>query len=164
VSGLPSSVSAKGGAFPFSVTTGSACAWSTQSDVSWADVNPASGQGSATPSLRVAESTQFDGRTLTMTINGQAFRITQQAVECSYALSDTNLDARNEGGRLSVRVASGAACRWSVTTNASWITVRTPSGIGTDYVYFDVAPNSGGARQGVVTIAGQPVTVTQAAG
>jgi hypothetical protein len=164
IGNLPQTVPAKAGAYAFSVAIGAGCAWTTSTDVNWADADPASGIGAATPQLRVSEHTRFDSRTLTLTINGQAFAIRQEGYACTYALSDAAFDARNEGGEFTVRVTAPAGCRWSVTSTTSWITVRTANGAGSDYAYFTVASNTGDARSGFITIAGQRVNITQARG
>jgi hypothetical protein len=164
---VPSTLPATGGQFTFNVTTGSTCTWTAKSDALWADITPGSGQGSHALLLNLAQHTRTDdSRTMILTINTQAYRIVQAAATCSYTLSTFGVDVRNEGGRVSVRVSAGDGCAWTAGGSSnSWIGVATTSGTGTDYVYLDVAPNSGGgARQGFVTIAGQRVTVTQAAG
>jgi hypothetical protein len=51
-----------------------------------------------------------------------------------------------------------------VTTTAGWITVVTPSGVGSGLIRLNIAKNTGPARQAVVTLAGQQVTFTQVAG
>jgi hypothetical protein len=157
-------VSARAGQFPFTVSAASSCAWTATTDATWADATPGSGQGSATPTLRVNENTRNDARTLTLTIGAQSFRIVQEAANCVYTLSETGLDARNEGGRLEFRVTTTADCAWSVSSNSSWLTLLTTSGRGSDAVHISVAPNTGDVRQGFVTVGGQVVTITQARG
>jgi hypothetical protein len=63
-----------------------------------------------------------------------------------------------------LRVNTTAGCAWSATTTDSWIALTPRSGTGSDYVYLDISPNPGDARQGTVTIAGQRVNVTQPRG
>jgi hypothetical protein len=165
VGNVPSTVAARPAQYAFTITTSPGCPWTARTDATWGDVSPSSGDGSAAPRLVTAENTRNDDtRTLTLTVNNQTFRVLQEAARCTFTLDADTLDARNEGGRMSVRVSSASGCSWSVTSSDSWITIRTPTGTGTDYAYFDVAPNSGDTRQGTVTIAGQRVTVTQARG
>jgi hypothetical protein len=157
-------VSARGGRFTLALTIGSSCAWEAKSDVTWADVSPGSGQGSASLLLQVSESTRLDGRTLTLTINAQPFRVTQEGIICTYALSAGTMEVGDAGGQLSFVVTTQPGCTWTVTTNDSWITVQTPSGTGSNNVNVQIAPNTGGFRQGLVTAAGQRLTITQRAG
>lgn len=129
--------------------------------MSWADVAPGSGQGSATPVLNVGENTNFDARTITVTVNGQSFRVTQNAVSCSYTLNPTSLDESPDGGSASVSLTATAGCTWTATASEGWIRVLTPSGTGSGTINLDLAPNPSDVRHAFLTIAGQRVNVTQ---
>lgn len=161
VTGLPSSVPAQGGRYAFAITIASQCEWRAQTDASWADVAPGSGQGNATPTLNVAEYTRFDSRTLTVTVNTQAFRITQNGVVCSYTLDPTSLDESHNGGTARIVLTTREGCPWTVTASEGWIRVLTPSGTGSATVAVELAPNSSDVRHAFLTIAGQRVNVTQ---
>ena len=69
-----------------------------------------------------------------------------------------------QGDNRSVNVSTGNGCPWTAVSNVSWITI-TSGASGTDdgTVRYLVAPNIGGARTGTLTVAGQTLTVTQAA-
>jgi hypothetical protein len=127
-------------------------------------VSPTSGVGSASATLDVAETTRSDSRTLTLTFNSLTATVVQEGYGCVYTLSAAAIEARNEGSVHSIHVTAPPDCRWSVTTNDSWITVNTAGGSGSDYVSITVAPNTADARQGSVTIAGQRIIVTQPQG
>src|SRR5439155_1078934 len=60
---------------------------------------------------------------------------------------------------------TGTSCSWTAVSNVSWITITGgASGTGIGTVTYSVATNSGStARTGTLTIAGQTVTITQAA-
>jgi ABC-type histidine transport system ATPase subunit len=61
-----------------------------------------------------------------------------------------------------VAITVGAGCNWTVTTNATWITVTNGvSGSGSGSTEFVIAVNLIGSRTGTVTVAGQTVTVNQ---
>jgi hypothetical protein len=84
---------------------------------------------------------------------------------CTFALSTTTLSIAGTGGTASLGVVAGTGCAWSVTSNASFVTITSSlnqSGNGT--VNITVPENPGNARTGTLTIAGQTVTVTQAVG
>ena len=59
---------------------------------------------------------------------------------------------------------TGTGCSWTASDNVSWITITAgSSGTGSGTTSYSVAANtSATARTGVLTIAGQTVTVTQA--
>src|SRR5262249_31356530 len=79
------------------------------------------------------------------------------------ATSESMVSAGGTGSPVTVTAAS--ACAWTATSNATWITVTgVASGSGNGSVGFSVAANSGPARSGTVTIAGQTFTVNQADG
>jgi hypothetical protein len=60
---------------------------------------------------------------------------------------------------------AGSTCGWTATSTAQWISVTAgATGMGNGSVSYSVAANTGGARSGTVTIAGQTFTVNQAAG
>jgi Putative binding domain, N-terminal/WD40-like Beta Propeller Repeat len=86
---------------------------------------------------------------------------------CTYTISAVNQNFSSSGGSDSIGVfvnsgSSGSSCPWTGASNASWITVTSgSSGSGNGSVSFTVAANTGAARQGTITIAGQTFTVTQ---
>ncbi|MFS8087376.1 MAG: BACON domain-containing protein, partial [Acidobacteriota bacterium] len=68
-------------------------------------------------------------------------------------------------GTASVAVTTGGGCAWTGSANASWITVLSgATGSGNGVLSYSAAANSGAARTGTLTIAGQTFTINQAAG
>jgi uncharacterized protein (TIGR03437 family) len=81
---------------------------------------------------------------------------------CSYSINPTGQSFVAAGGTGSVAVMAGSGCGWTATSNAAWISVTSgASGNGNGTVNYSVAVNSGAARSGTITIAGQTFTVTQ---
>lgn len=92
---------------------------------------------------------------------------------CTYRVSPATLAFGGSGGTGTVNVLQNEiACTvanppWAITSGAAWITHLQPGSLsnGQGPAYFYVEPNgTANARQGVVTIAGNQVTVTQSAG
>ena len=85
---------------------------------------------------------------------------------CSFSLNPTSINILSAGGNGSTDVVGINGCQWTATSNAPWLTISTGSGSGTGpgTVSFGVASNSGPARSGTLTIAGQTFTVNQASG
>lgn len=83
--------------------------------------------------------------------------------DCGYSISPTTQSVTSAGGAVNVAVTTGSGCSWSSTSNATWISVTSGSGVGNGTSSLSVAANSGAARSGTVTIAGQTFTVNQAA-
>jgi len=69
------------------------------------------------------------------------------------------------GGGGSVAVtASASSCQWTATSNAPWIAITSgATSSGSQQVAYAVSQNTGAARSGTLTIAGQTFTVDQAA-
>jgi uncharacterized protein (TIGR03437 family) len=69
------------------------------------------------------------------------------------------------GGTGTVNVTTAGGCAWTATSNANWLTVTSgASGTGNGTVGFTAQANTGPARSGTLTIAGQTFTVNQANG
>jgi hypothetical protein len=92
---------------------------------------------------------------------GQTFTA-NQPVDCTYSLSSTSISL-GSGGYGVVDVHSNVGCAWTAVSNDSWIKVDYgASATGNARVSFSTAPNNTGlARSGTITIAGQTVTVNQ---
>src|SRR5262249_21181940 len=89
------------------------------------------------------------------------------AQTCTFTLNPTSQSFQAGGGSGSVAVtASGAACGWTATSNAPWLTITSGTpGTGNGTLGYSVATNSTTAQHtGTLTIAGQTFNVTQAAG
>lgn len=83
---------------------------------------------------------------------------------CTYTVSTTTFNLAGSGASATLSVNTGATCTWTVANVSPFISV---TGVGTQTgpgnVSFSVGENPGDARTGTMTIAGQTVTVNQAA-
>ena len=90
---------------------------------------------------------------------------TPPAATCSYALGITTLSMAGVGGTATIGVSTNAGCAWTAASGGSFVTVTSASSAtGPGTVSITVAENLGDARSATLTIAGQTVTVNQAAG
>jgi Putative binding domain, N-terminal/Viral BACON domain len=162
--GSTAMMDAAGGGSSFSVTTQPECAWEASTTAPWiSGLSPASGQGNGTVAFRVAANEGTSPRDGSIAVNGQQVVVSQRA-SCRYTVTSTTQNVGANGGEGSVTVAAGGECAWTASTDVSWITLTPPvSGSGNGTVAFTVAPNTGEMRTGTITIAGQRITVTQAA-
>jgi all-beta uncharacterized protein len=144
------------------VTGAPSCAWTATSNAAFVTITSGgSGSGSGAVNISVAANSTGAVRTGTITIGNQTFTLTQQS--CTYTLSAMNAGVGAGGGSTTIAVSSPSACTWTASSNATFITVTAgAAGAGNGQVTFNVAPNSGFNRSGTVTIARQPVTVSQA--
>ncbi|WP_320178476.1 BACON domain-containing protein [Roseovarius pacificus] len=144
------------------VTTASGCAWTAVSNDSWITVSAgATGAGSGTVTYAVAANTG-PARAGTVTVAGQTHAVSQSS-GCTYAITPGAQNFVAAGGTgASISVTAGAGCTWSAVSNDGWITVTGGSaGNGNGSVTFDVAANTGPARAGTLTVAGETFVVTQ---
>jgi len=145
---------------------------------------PAGGTGGGSIAVSVTANTS-QARTATVTIGDTAVRVNQAAgsgpatgptpspapsptpapPSCTYNLQQASLTAGRAAEAFTIGITASAGCAWSVSTNASWITItdgRTGSGNGTFRIA--VAANNGAARTGTVRAATETLTVRQDGG
>jgi RHS repeat-associated protein len=167
------SVSKDGQTGSFNFSMPSICNWTATSNAtSWLTVTSgASGSGNGTVNYSVAANSGPQ-RVGTITVNGQAFTVTQDPnpTSCGYSLnkSDETVSEQASSGALSL--TAGAGCAWTAASNAtSWLTITSPpsgSGVGSAPINYSIATNSGQQRDGKIsiTVGGQTFatfTVTQ---
>lgn len=93
-------------------------------------------------------------------ISGVNFSL--QPGSCNYALGSSSQNFSGAGGNGSVNVIASAGCAWTAASNVGWITINSGTpGNGNGAVNYTVAANTGAARNGTMTIAGQTFTVIQ---
>ncbi len=159
------SVGSGAGAGPaVSVKAPAGCAWTSTSDAAWISITSgSSGSGDGQVSFKVTANVG-PARSGTMTIAGRTFTVNQNA-NCSYSINPATAAIGAGGGAgPAIAVTATAGCAWTSTSNAAWLSVTSGSaGAGNGSVTFTVAANTGASRAGTVTIAGQTLTVNQAA-
>ena len=161
-----------------SLTTSAGCTWTATPDVSWLTLlSPATGTGSTQIRFRVAENwlAPREGRVQVRwptPTAGQNLIVNQAG--CSYAVTVQTFSVAASGGtrqfdvfQQSIPVSCGGplqdACLWTAEADVPWITVSTPMPQrGDNRVTFAVAPNTGPARSGTITVRSQVVQITQA--
>ena len=157
---------ATGESISVAVTAGGSCIWSAASTVTWLIVTGGnSGMGNGTVAVLVSGNSTSSTRTGNVNIAGRTLTVTQPAqTGCSYGVSPLSFSAPAAGATTSAAVTAATGCAWTASSSAAWITVTgggTGSGPGT--VSMSVAANTASTqRSGLVTIAGQVFSVTQA--
>jgi hypothetical protein len=147
--------------------TGTNCIWNAASNGGFITITSGcSGADSGTVSYAVASNTVTTARSGTITIAGQTFTVNQSGL-CLYSLTPAivNLPAAGSASK-SVKVKTVSDCAWTAVSNDSFITITAgTNGVGSGTVRFAVSGNTNTAPlSGTMTIAGQTVTVNQAAG
>ena len=157
---------AAGGTGVVSITASTGCPWSASSAAPWLTIAAgAAGTGSGSVSLYAAPNSDTVPRTGTVTVAGQTVTVTQSAQSCTYSISGASQSVAAAGGSGSVGVTAATGCAWTGTSNDPWLTLTSGNtGTGNGTATFTATPNPGTtARTGTITIAGQTVTVVQAA-
>ena len=89
--------------------------------------------------------------------------LTPVVISCTFSVTPSLLQPPVSAGNLTVTIQTDASCPWAVSGLPAWITVSgSPSGIGSATVTLIVAANPGAARSASISVAGVPVSVTQA--
>lgn len=84
---------------------------------------------------------------------------------CTYTVSTTTFNLAGSGASATLSVNTAATCTWTVANVSSFISVTgVGSQSGPGNVSFSVGENPGDARIGTMVVAGQTITVNQAAG
>jgi hypothetical protein len=148
------------------VTIPSACQWTASSGAQWLTItNGTGGTGGGSVVYNVAANTSTSLRTGSLSIAGQTFNVSQSGLTCSFTVTPTVASAPNTAGTGSVTVTAAAGCNWPVSSSAAWLTFTGTGGSGNGTVNYSFTANSTTqTRLGVLTVAGQPVNITQAAG
>jgi hypothetical protein len=157
------SAGAAGGSQVVTVTTGAGCPWTAASNADWITVAAAAGAGPGTLTFSVAP-TSGPSRTGTLMIAGTLVTVTQSP-GCSFDVTPLTHTVDPAGGTRTVNVTAAAGCAWTASSAQPWITITSgASGNGSGTVTLSIAGDNGPGRSGVVTIAGQTVTLTQGSG
>ena len=145
-----------GAAGSFTVSPAPNCALDIRSSAPWLEARVS---GLTAVDLMATPNTDLSPRSATVAVAGQNFTILQPGgYVCSYSLPSAMLSFSSLGGLATAPVTTASGCDWMASSNDSWLKIlgASPSGVN-----FQVAPNSGPARTGTLTIAGQTFTVTQ---
>jgi hypothetical protein len=156
-------VDAGGGDRQVPVTAPAGCAWTSESRTPWITLTSGgTGSGPGVVGFRVA-ATDGPARTGTLVVAGRTVTVSQ-GVGCAASISPSSVNVNAQGGSSNIQLETGGGCPWSAASSASWISVTPANGNGRATVQINVAANTGPARTGTATIAGQTVTIAQASG
>ena len=82
---------------------------------------------------------------------------------CSYTISPLQQNIPAAAGFYSFNISADTVCPWEANTNSAGFTVTSPFSYGSGTVSYFVEANTGAARTGTITVAGQTVIINQAA-
>jgi PEGA domain len=176
-----------GGSLQADVTC-AGCSWAFGGIPSWFTVQPASGTGNNTVTVRADANTAENGstntRSVVFTVGSTNLTASQDGLTCTNTVATRdNLTSVGNGGTVNAAqndrfftIVTAAECRWTGRTSTSWMTFRengatTVSGtgprVGEDNAGTKLAvvfqPNTGARRTGTITIASTNFSVIQCA-
>jgi len=156
-------VGAAGGSGTVTLATDRECQWAIVLTSNWLSITSSmSGQGPSSISYSAGPNSSASPRTAEVAVGDQKVSISQQA--CTVALNPTSLTIGAAGGAAKTAIATDDSCSWSVDSAPDWIAPALSSGKGSADLTLLASANQGAQRTGTVVIAGQSVTITQAAG
>jgi hypothetical protein len=181
---------ASGGAGRIDVTTLAGCTWQAATAADWIQVSNTTHTGSGSVDFRVSAN-NGTAREAIITVADHQFVVSQDeheapapvpptsptpapapaptpapgpAPDCTATLQPTSLDVGSDATTRSLHLDIAAACSWSVSTTAGWLSIASAgSGLGAATIRIFVMANSGDARSASVRVAGAQATLHQAA-
>jgi hypothetical protein len=168
MNGISVPLPAAGGLATVSVSTRDDCAWVAASPAPWTTLTTSSGVAGATGSAVLTITAPINltatTRSAAMNVAGRTVTVTQPSgcgptLALERPVAPATAAANISAGLLTV---NNPSCTWTVTSDAPWLTAATFR-TGSGAVFFGVAANPAAEpRSGTLTVAGIPVTVTQA--
>ena len=144
------------------MTTGTACAWSAAAEAGWVALASSDSTGSGTLAFMVAP----NGSSL----NPPDSNVATQSVALNQAWLTTHVHhVFHEPAFLfgwrnrSVSVTAPSGCAWSTTSDVAWVTPGAGGTASADTTYTVASNATSPSCTGTLTVAGTPVTITQAA-
>jgi Putative binding domain, N-terminal/Viral BACON domain len=158
-----------GGEGAVNVRTLVGCEWTASSEAPWLSI-VGSGGGVGPGTLRFSVANNDSGaRVGTLKIAERAVTVSQDGVStgsptCVLTLSKRSHTIGASGGPDTLLVRGLPQCSWVATSQAPWIVVTSGAvGSGDGTVTLIIVPNDGPTRVGVVVVADQAYSITQAA-
>lgn len=144
-----------------SILTSGTGTWTATTTASWLTITPRTTGSAGTSCIYVVNSNlSADARQGVINIAGTTHTVTQLGYTAT--LSPTSATVNLAGGAKTVSITTSAGVSWTATTSTPWITVNSPSGIGSGTVTYTVANYSGVVtRTGSILIGGQAFSVSQ---
>lgn len=138
------------------------CTWTVRASEPWLAVEPTSGQGETILTLIATENPTGRTRSATVSVNEQAFTVTQEPAPCRFQVMPSSISMAHQGGRTSIQLSALEGCSWTTQSSQRWL--RVTSGSGGDAsgaIEIAVDSNTGPERSGLLNVATLVVVVNQ---
>ena len=160
----PQSFGPEGGTGSIAVTVARECPWSASSGVVWlAITSGAQGQGDGTIAFKAEPNPAPLSRSGAVLIGDGRVEVAQQPAPCRFDVSHPDLTIVPAGAAIEIQVRTQAACEWSSSSPVPWATTAPASGRGSASVILTVEANNSVGRVAVIEVAGERMSLTQAA-
>jgi hypothetical protein len=142
------------------------CVWTATAEGAWiSGLAPITGQGAGRVDFQAAANPAPTTREATIDLNGQKVVVQQQGTPCHFSVTPPTRAVDARAGSASVTVDAAAGCGWTAAGGAAWLNVTAgAAGSGAGSVTYEFTANAGDTRTATLTVAGQAVIITQAAG
>ena len=160
----PQSFGPEGGTGSIAVTVARECPWSASSGVVWLAITAgAQGQGDGTIAFKAEPNPAPLSRSGAVLIGDGRVEVAQQPAPCRFDVSRPDLTIVPAGAAIEIQVRTQAACEWSSSSPVPWATTAPASGRGSAGVILTVEANNSVGRVAVIEVAGERMSLTQAA-
>jgi uncharacterized protein (TIGR02145 family) len=135
--------------------------WTVSNPVSWITINPASGSGDDTLSVKIAKNTGIL-RSATVVVNAggisKEMYVSQGMNTDTLTLEKDTIQSASEAMTLGVVVTSNTI--WTPISPVPWIVVNPQQGNGNGFLTLFIAVNAGAARSATVSVTAGNITRT----
>ncbi|MEQ1759971.1 MAG: hypothetical protein ABL986_16775 [Vicinamibacterales bacterium] len=159
ISGVPQSVSGRGGSFTLTLTAAPDCSWTGNAINNGTGVTPRSGRGSSSVSISTEPNPDHE-RITSIDFNGTLVQFSQPN-GCTYTLDQKSLTVDASGGRVVFMMTTFPGCAWFSKASDHWIDVKEAKGEGPGEIPFEFDPNFAGERHANLTIVNAIIPITQ---
>ena len=126
--------------------------WKATCSASWITLKDAEGKNSGKITITADVNTSEDSRTATLVISygskKEYVSITQKGVPVNLSISPDDFSIHRNGGEQTLRITSDTY--WTVSTDATWLSLSKYSGNGNGEVVVTASANEGNARSAII--------------
>ena len=127
--------------------------WKATCSASWITLKDAEGRNSGKITISADVNTSEDSRSATLIISygskSEYVSITQKGVPVNLSISPDDFSIHRNGGEQTLRITSDTY--WTVSTDATWLSLSKYSGDGNGEVVVTAPANEGNARSAIIT-------------
>lgn len=126
--------------------------WKATCSASWITLKDAEGKNSGKITITADVNTSEDSRSATLVISygskSEYVSITQKGVPVNLSISPDDFSIHRNGGEQTLRITSDTY--WTVSTDATWLSLSKYSGDGNGEVVVTASANEGNARSAII--------------